>query len=158
MSGQLGYITPIERRSFNIQLMKTGDTSTLRLTTFLGQTVMKIKITPERSVLNAYNGEHYEADNPNVLIKQLTGLDIPLKELENWLLGLPNRTDHYVLNKNHMLSNVNSNMAKSPWSVTYRIYQNIHYQNGIIPLPYKLSLTHSTTKLNLIISKWKIEP
>ncbi|MCE0494457.1 lipoprotein insertase outer membrane protein LolB [Vibrio salinus] len=156
ITGQLGYITPTERRSLNIQLTKTGTTSHLRLSTFLGQTVMKMTITPELSTIDSYEGEHYENKNPDLLIEQLIGLQIPISELENWLLGLPNPTDNYTFNENHTLSTVTNN-AQEPWSVVYRRYQNVELNQDVIPLPYKLSLKHSATKLHLVISKWKIK-
>lgn len=157
LSGQLGYISPTEKRSLSMQLTKNGSHSELRLSTFLGQTVMKMTITPDHSTIDSYQGEHFEAKDPNVLIEQLTGLNIPVTELQNWLLGLPNPADSYTFNNNHTLSTITDNTAPTPWSVTYRTYQNIDFNGGIIPLPYKLSLLHSTTKLHLVISKWKIK-
>ncbi|MDC0611102.1 lipoprotein insertase outer membrane protein LolB [Vibrio sp.] len=157
LSGQLGYITPIERRSLNLQITKKNGISELRLSTFLGQTVMKMTITPQISQLDSYDGLHYEAKNPNVLIEQLTGLDIPIRELENWLIGLPNPTDEFTFNENHTLSTITNQAQKPVWDVEYRVYQNVEYQGGMVPLPYKLTLTHAKTKLHLVLSKWKIE-
>lgn len=157
ISGQLGYITPIEKRSLKIQLTKKDTTSELRLTTILGQTVMKLTITPDLSTIDTYQGEHFEATDPNLLIEQMTGLQIPIVELENWLLGLPNATDRYTFNENHTLSSITNDTKRPVWSVDYRSYQNIDYQGKTIPLPYRLQLKHSTTQLRLVISKWKLE-
>ncbi|MGC9491407.1 lipoprotein insertase outer membrane protein LolB, partial [Vibrio genomosp. F10] len=84
--GKLGYISPEQRQSLNFQWKHTPVLEQLRLTTFIGQTVLNLSITESGSVVNTYDNQTLSHQSADVLIEQLTGLTIPIEQLEDWLL------------------------------------------------------------------------
>ncbi|CAM3755559.1 Outer-membrane lipoprotein LolB precursor [Vibrio aerogenes CECT 7868] len=157
ISGKLGYISPKERRSFNFQWKKFSRQNQLRLTTFLGQTVLKIDIGENSARIETYEGEVYTDKSPEALIEKLTGLKIPLSPLSQWILGLPSKADHFTLNSGHTLETLDKTLGKEKWRVKYDDYTDINYRHNLLPLPSKLSLSQGQTKINLRISQWNIK-
>jgi outer membrane lipoprotein LolB len=156
--GKLGYITPGERRTFNFQWQRSDTNSQLRLTTFLGQTVLKIEVTPRAARAETYEGQTYQAATPEALLIGLTGLNIPLDALRDWILGLPTRADRYSLNAEHTLEHLTKILNGRTWEVSYQSYTEVTLGQHILPLPRQLSLKQSHTKINLRISKWTVTP
>ncbi|SHO55817.1 lipoprotein insertase outer membrane protein LolB [Vibrio quintilis] len=156
LSGKLGYISPEERRSFNFQWKRHASQNQLRLSTFLGQTVLKIDINKSLARVETYEGKIYTDKSPEALIEKLTGLNIPLSPLSAWILGLPAMADHFTLNSNHTLDTLNKELGKKQWLVKYDDYTDVDYRQTQLPLPSKLSLKQGQTKINLRISQWKV--
>ncbi|ASA55031.1 lipoprotein insertase outer membrane protein LolB [Vibrio gazogenes] len=156
ISGKLGYISPQERRSLNFQWKKSDHHSQLRLTTFLGQTVLKMDIDPQRAEAETYEGQHYTAQTPELLLHQLTGLDIPLSSLSQWILGRPALADTYALKPDNTLDNLEKKLANQQWRVQYKTYTAVTFKAQQLPLPERLSLQQGSTKINIHISQWKV--
>lgn len=158
ISGKLGYISPEERQSLNLYLRKREEKTELRLSSFMGQTVLKMTLSPRFAIIDTYDNQHIVTVTPQKTLFQLTGLHIPVEHLEQWLLGYPTENANFTLNDTNTLATLDSDINHATWQVKYQSYQTVKYQKGELPLPYKLSLKQAKTKLNLVISKWKIEP
>ncbi len=156
VTGKLGYISPEKRQSLNFYWKQSKDFSQLRLTTFLGQSVFKLTITPDGATIKTYDDKTYSAANANELVYRLTGLHLPVTTLSDWLLGLPADADNYTLNPENTLANLDKSIAAETWHVNYSHYQNSEFKKSLIPLPHGLKLTQSNVKLNLIISTWAL--
>ena len=158
LSGKMGYISPEQRESFNFQWQKKADSSQLRLTNFLGQTILNLTISAQGARVETYDDQVYTADNAEQLIWQLTGLDIPINLLQDWILGLPSQTDQYQLNSNNTLQSLDKTAGNRSWHVDYARYREYPWQSTALPLPDKLKLTQSQTAINLVVSKWTLTP
>ncbi|MDW6001554.1 lipoprotein insertase outer membrane protein LolB [Vibrio mangrovi] len=156
ITGKLGYISPKERRSLNFQWKKSDSYSQLRLTTFLGQTVLKMDIHPQQADAETYEGKHYSAPTPELLLHQLTGLDIPLSSLSQWILGRPALADDFSLKPDNTLDNLEKKLANQQWQVQYKAYTAITFGDNQLPLPDRLLLQQGHTKINIHISQWKV--
>ncbi|MDE1240078.1 lipoprotein insertase outer membrane protein LolB [Vibrio aestuarianus] len=158
VSGKLGYISPQQRQSLNFFWQKQQDSSQLRLSTFLGQTVLNLSITPQGATAETYDDQVLSAANADALVYQLTGLEIPIEQLQHWLLGLPNQADSYQLNDSNTLAFVDKTIAATPWHLDYQQYQFQQFADQTIPLPSKMKLKQANTSLNIVISKWILTP
>ncbi|MCW8334523.1 lipoprotein insertase outer membrane protein LolB [Vibrio paucivorans] len=154
--GKLGYISPLERQSLNFQWTHSQDRSQLRLTNFLGQTVLNLVITPQGAIVNTYDDQTFSDVSATQLVKRLTGLTIPVDQLQDWMLGMPTGSDSYELNVNNTLSTLNKTIANQDWQLEYLSYQDIDFNNSPLPLPQKMRLNQAETKINLVISKWTL--
>ncbi|MGC9460383.1 lipoprotein insertase outer membrane protein LolB [Vibrio genomosp. F10] len=152
--GKLGYISPEQRQSLNFQWKHTPVLEQLRLTTFIGQTVLNLSITESGSVVNTYDNQTLSHQSADVLIEQLTGLTIPIKQLEDWLLGNPTLADTYQLNDNNTLSTLQKTVGQQQWRLQFLSYQDVEYQGSVLPLPRKIRLIHQDTSINLVIANW----
>ncbi|MGC9401292.1 lipoprotein insertase outer membrane protein LolB [Vibrio genomosp. F10 str. 9ZC157] len=152
--GKLGYISPEQRQSLNFQWKHTPVLEQLRLTTFIGQTVLNLSITESGSVVNTYDNQTLSHRSADVLIEQLTGLMIPIEQLEDWLLGNPTLADTYQLNDNNTLSTLQKTVGQQQWRLQFLSYQDVEYQGSVLPLPRKIRLIHQDTSINLVIANW----
>ncbi|MFY2509348.1 lipoprotein insertase outer membrane protein LolB [Vibrio pectenicida] len=156
-NGKLGYISPQQRQSLNFQWKHSATFKQLRLTTFLGQTALNLKITPDGSSIETYQDETFTSNDAQSLIYRLTGLNLPIEQLNNWLLGSPKGADNYQLNGTNTLASLTKQVQGKLWQLEYLSYQDIQYQSHTIPLPHKLKLTQGDISINIIISNWNIE-
>lgn len=156
--GKLGYISPDQRQSLNFQWQKSAASSQLRLTNFLGQTVLNLTISDQGARVETYDDQIYRAPNAQLLVHQLTGLDIPVDLLQDWVLGLPSQADKYALNSNNTLATLDKHADDYHWHVNYASYREYPWQQSMLPLPDKLKLTQNQTSINLVISKWTLTP
>jgi outer membrane lipoprotein LolB len=156
ISGKLAYISPEQRQSLNFQWNKQPHTSQLRLTNFLGQTVLNMKVNENGAEVITYEDDVYRASTASELVRKLTRLNIPVEALQHWLLGQATETDSYTLTDKHTLATLRENLTDDSWNVNFISYQDIPDGNTVIPLPEKLTLKQGETSLKLIIANWAI--
>ncbi|ENM5813497.1 lipoprotein localization protein LolB [Vibrio mimicus] len=158
LTGKLGYIAPDQRQSFNFQWQKSPQQLSLRLSNFLGQTVLNLRVDEQGAQVDTYDDQIYRDQDAQSLIRNLIGLDIPIEQLEDWILGLPTQATHYELNEQNTLANLTKLASTAEWQVEYQRYQAIDWQNQVIPLPDKLKLQQNKTSIQLVISQWTLLP
>lgn len=156
LSGKLGYISPQQRQSMNFQWIKSPDKTDLRLTNFLGQTVLHLTVDSHGAKVETYDDKVFTDPNPEVLITRLTGLVLPLKSLQDWIVGLPSNADDYILNTNNTLASLVKTLGGQRWLVTYTDYGEYPKGKETLPLPTKLKLVQNQTKLHIVITKWTL--
>jgi len=153
LSGKLAIITPEERHSLNIYWAQTGNDLHITLTTFLGATVLDIKKTPIGTQIIDNNGERFFGEDSEALIKQLSGLVIPIDVLQQWIKGNPSDAS-YQLNKNNQVESLAGHDPKNAyWSINYQQYTRVH---GLY-LPQKLQLKRLDLRLKFAISEWQLK-
>lgn len=157
-NGKLGYIAPDQRQSLNFQWKHSSLTKQLRLTTFLGQTALNLKITPQGAMVETYDNGTYSSKDADTLIYQLTGLTIPVDQLSNWLLGDPTGADAYQLNDTNTVATLNKRIDGQIWQLEYIEYVDIQYSGVALPLPKKLKLKQNDISINIVITKWDLNP
>ncbi|EGR0261761.1 lipoprotein localization factor LolB [Vibrio cholerae] len=158
LTGKLGYIAPDQRQSFNFQWQKSPQKLSLRLSNFLGQTVLNLQVDEQGARVETYDDQIYRDQDAQSLIRNLTGLDIPVEQLEDWILGLPTQATHYELNEQNTLATLTKLASTAEWHVEYQRYQAIEWQHQPIPLPDKLKLQQNKTSIQLVISQWTLLP
>lgn len=157
VSGKLGYIAPDQRQSLNFHWSHSDQSSQLRLTTFLGQTVLNLEINPYLAKVRTHDGGIYTDVSADNLVYHLTGLSIPIEDLQDWLLGKPSNADKYLLNENNTLASLDKVVSRQPWQLDYARYMDIDLDQQPLPLPNSLKLTNQDIKLNILVSKWDIK-
>lgn len=156
-SGKLGFISPDERRSMNFYWQQNGSSSQLRLTSAFGQTLLKMVTDQQGTTIETYDDERYQSVDGEALLYQLTGLIIPLNQLDAWLVGSASYADHYTLLPTNTLASQSKKLGQREWQVNYSSYVDTDSSDGNkIPLPNSLQLIQDQIKINLRISNWKI--
>ncbi|CAM3116433.1 lipoprotein insertase outer membrane protein LolB [Vibrio neptunius] len=156
-SGKLGYISPQQRQSLNFHWKHSPEASQLRLTTFIGQTALNLKSTPIGASVETYEDQTYTSHDAQSLIYRLTGLTLPVEQLNNWFLGSPIDADTYRLNDTNTLASLTKQVNGQIWQLDYLNYQDIQYQGSVLPLPQKLKLKQGDISINIVISKWNLD-
>ncbi|TMX34109.1 lipoprotein insertase outer membrane protein LolB [Vibrio sp. Hep-1b-8] len=155
-TGKLGYISPEQRQSLNFQWSYSADLTQLRLTTFLGQTALNLKATPQGATVETYDDQRYSAPTSQALIQRLTGLNIPVEQLNDWMLGRPTQADDYRLSETNTLARLTKQVGLQTWQLDYLTYQDVQYGGTALPLPKKIKLTQGNISINLFISNWNL--
>ncbi|WED22507.1 lipoprotein insertase outer membrane protein LolB [Vibrio sp. JC009] len=152
-TGKLGYKSPEIKQSLNFIWTHSKDKSQLRLTTFLGQTVLNLEINQKEAKVTDRDGNIFTDSNATHLVYRLTGLVIPVNYMQDWIKGLPTDADSFQLNtETNTLSSLAKQLGTQDWQLNYVSYQTVDR----IPLPYSMNLEHSDTSLKIVVSKWKI--
>lgn len=157
-SGKLGYVSPEQRQSLNFHWQYTPETLKLRLTTFLGQTVLNLHADSESASVKTHSDEIYYAKSAQALIMQLTGLAIPVEQLNDWMLGKPTNADHYELNTTNTLASLTKHVDGQTWQLNFSAYQDVSLGGVALPLPRSMKLIQGDTSINIVITKWTLEP
>ncbi|QLG88906.1 outer membrane lipoprotein LolB [Chitinibacter bivalviorum] len=90
------------------------------------------------AVLN--RGEQLDqADDPEQLLQQLTGLTLPVSGMRWWLRGLPSPNEPFAREGEVLLQN--------GWRITPSDYRNT-------PLPYRIELLRDDLKVRILINEW----
>ncbi|WP_428771837.1 lipoprotein insertase outer membrane protein LolB [Vibrio sp.] len=156
--GKLGYISPEERQSLNFQWSHSTQGSQLRLTNFLGQTVLQLHYSPLGARIETYDDQQFQGRSADQLVYQLTGLTIPVEQLHFWLLGLPDQADQFQLTPANTLASIDKQLGPQNWHLQYLRYQDYTLAGQPLPLPQKLKLSQAETSINIVISKWTLTP
>lgn len=166
-TGKLAYISPEERQSLNFLWKHSPNFSQLRLTTFLGQTALNLTINEYGAKVVTYDDQVFTYRSASKLVKQLTGLTIPVDHLPQWLLGNPDEADTYLLNANNTVEALSKQIDGKAWQLIFDRYrdvtlsQDIDSQNDtvdkVLPLPTRLSFKQDENKINIVVSKWTLD-
>ncbi|KII80510.1 lipoprotein insertase outer membrane protein LolB [Vibrio renipiscarius] len=155
--GKLGYISPEQRESLNFQWQHNADSNQLRLSTFLGQTVLNMQSHQGSAKVETYDDQVLTDVSADRLITRLTGLTIPVEQLNDWLLGKPTHADDYTLNENQTLASLTKTIQGQTWQLEYLSYQDVTFLGSLLPVPHKLKLKQDNISINLVISKWTLK-
>lgn len=167
-TGKLAYISPEQRQSLNFIWKHSPQQSQLRLTTFLGQTALNLTIDTQGAKVVTYDDKVFTHQDASVLVKQLTGLSIPVQHMPQWLLGNPEQADSYILNDDtNTLASLSKVVGHQFWQLDYTSYRNIELTSSTssndktnsplkLPLPAKLTFKQDQTRINIVISKWTL--
>lgn len=151
LSGKLAVITPDERNSVNIHWQQSAQDFHIRLTTFLGMSVLEIQKSQHQTTVIDADGKHYISDDAEQLVEKLSGMEIPIRQLQQWIKGNPS-TASYQLGDNRQVSHLlGGDHQNGFWSIDYSDYRTINTIN----LPHKLQLSRDDLRLKFAISKWK---
>ncbi|WP_017026151.1 lipoprotein insertase outer membrane protein LolB [Vibrio rumoiensis] len=155
VSGKIGYKDPENRQSLNFILKHASQYDELKLLSFLGQTVLTVQMTPSGAMITTSDGQVRTAKQANDLIKELTGLSIPVSQLPDWIKGLPTEADNVAYNQSHTVESLEKNIDNRQWKLTYVSYQSTSVSSdSTLPLPNQLFLEQDATQIKILISKW----
>ncbi|MDV5172488.1 lipoprotein insertase outer membrane protein LolB [Photobacterium rosenbergii] len=149
--GKLGYKGQ-QRFGANLIWDTTANSDHLLLTNFLGSTLLKLDATPSRVTLVDNNGKTHQGTNASALVSSLTGINLPVEQMRDWLIGLPTAADTYQLNNENRVGYLAKRVDDKLWQLDYN-----EYDYSVSPaLPKRMVLSSAGTSITLIIHQWTI--
>ncbi|MBH2884156.1 lipoprotein insertase outer membrane protein LolB [Serratia ureilytica] len=125
----------------------------LLLTNPLGSTEMDLNVQKNVVQLTDNQGKRYVSDNPEEMIRKLTGMAIPLNNLRQWMLGLPGEASDFALDDQYRLSKLTYQQGGQTWKVDYQ-----GYSNEVQPtLPNRLELLQGDQRIKLKMDNWTLK-
>lgn len=122
----------------------------LRLIAPLGQGSYELTGNDRTVTLRTADNRVVYADNPEMLLQQNLGWQLPVSGLAYWIRGLPEpglATDRLLLDNNGRARDI----SQAGWRVTYSDYM---ISKGY-ELPEKLTMQHEKLRIRLVIQDWE---
>lgn len=149
--GAFAYISAKQTLYANFNWRQTAtDNYRLLLINPLGNIELQLDVVKQQAQLTNRRGERFTGPDAQQLISQLAGMDIPLNDLRQWLLGLPGGASAVQLNPQQRLYRAQYRHHGQPWQVTIDAYS----EKQMPPLPAKIELNTDNTRIKLRIDNW----
>lgn len=151
--GKIAFIDKVEKQSANFYWQHNADTSSLKLTTFLGVNVLTLTSEKGMHVLKA-NGKTYQDTSLEALLTQVAGITLPMQSLVHWLKGIKAQPQDEVLysSTTQLPKQMNAWVNEQYWQITYGNYDIVKQYR----LANKLTIKHRDLTIKMLINSWDI--
>ncbi|WP_159064878.1 lipoprotein insertase outer membrane protein LolB [Thaumasiovibrio subtropicus] len=151
--GRLAYKGEDQRVSATLYWAQSPEQTEIKLINFLGKTLLSVNKNANRTLVTDLDGNQHIGHDINHMTYYLTGLRIPVEELQDWMIGLPTGADSYQLNEQQRLASLQVSTQGQEWEMRVDSY---HYDLDPA-LPQKLTLRNETQRITVIINQWDFE-
>lgn len=122
----------------------------LTFTRFI-KTVLEVKQTDQAATLIDNEGKQYQADNAQQLIYDITGWRLPMKQMRQWIKGIP-KNSQYELNQDGYVSQFTSILPQGTWDISITDYMQVQQYM----LPKAITMTSQDIKLKVLVYEWHL--
>ncbi|MDW8847404.1 lipoprotein insertase outer membrane protein LolB [Erwinia sp. MMLR14_017] len=152
--GAFAYLSDSQKVYARFNWQQTApDRYRLILTNPLGSTELQLDAQGSVVQLVDNKGKRYTSNDAEKMISQLTGMDIPLNSLRQWMVGLPGDSTDYALDDQYRLRSVNYSRDGQQWQVTYQGYDSKQTPT----LPSNLELKQGNQRIKLKMDSWIVK-
>lgn len=152
--GSFAYLTDKQKVYARFNWQQTApDRYRLILTNPLGSTELQLDAQGSVAQLVDNKGKRYSSNDAGKMISQLTGMDIPLNSLRQWMMGLPGDSSDFQLDDQYRLRTVNYSRDGEQWTVTYQGYDS----KQTPALPSNLELKQGNQRIKLKMDSWTVK-
>ena len=149
LAGVLAIRTPHEAGSLHWQWLQKGPHRyTMTLQGPLGTGAVRLEGCPHKIMLQKADGKKIFAANPDQLLLQETGWQLPVSGFYYWVRSLP--VPGLTAQKTNDAQNRLRQLKQAGWTIQYLHYVNV---NGL-DLPDSMSLTTPSVSLKVAVSRW----
>jgi outer membrane lipoprotein LolB len=136
--------------SGNIRWIKSGNNTEITLVSPLGQIVAQIDSGLGGVTLTLADQRKFWAEDGETLTQQVLGYTVPVRGLNDWVLGLPASgvAAEQVLRSDGLLER----LRQSGWAIQYIDYTT----TGGLELPRRIVLTRDDLEIRLVIDQWTL--
>lgn len=151
--GRIAIRTENQGGTVNLDWKQTGDFSRITLSAPLNQGVVELKGQPHLMMITDSSGNQEITQDPQATIAKLTGWQIPLAALPDWIRGIPHQPKvTFNLNAQGLLQTLHD----SGWTIEYEQY--MPPAAAPIALPKKINVSKDNVTLKLIVDSWSVPP
>jgi outer membrane lipoprotein LolB len=152
--GAFAYLSDKQKVYARFNWQQTApDRYRLLLTNPLGSTELQLDAQGSVVQLVDNKGKRYVSDDAEKMISQLTGMDIPLANLRQWMVGLPGDATDYSLNDKYQLRSANYSRNGQQWQMSIQGYDS----SVTPPLPANLELREGDQRIKLRMDNWTVQ-
>lgn len=151
MNGRISINDHGERHSAGLHWSHSTKSDEILLLTPLGQTAARVYRDDGHATLDD-GDKHYQADDTEALMKQVLGWYLPLGELHQWVLGLPDKGSPAQIERDS--DGRISVLRQDGWEVRFLRYADSRPDS----LPTRLQLSHEDLSVQLLIDEWDWNP
>ncbi|MEI2264843.1 lipoprotein insertase outer membrane protein LolB [Erwinia sp. CGal63] len=152
--GAFAYLSDRQKVYARFNWQQTApDRYRLLLTNPLGSTELQLDAQGSVVQLVDNKGKRYTSNDAEKMISQLTGMDIPLNNLRQWMMGLPGESTDYSLDDQYRLREANYSRDGQQWKVTYQAYDSKQQP----ALPANMELREGDQRIKLKMDGWTVK-
>lgn len=149
--GRIAIRTANEGGTVNLNWYQTGETAKIVLNAPLNQGTVELVGRPDMMVITDSSGRSQLTTNPQASIEQLTGWNIPITALPDWIRGLPhNKQAKIQLNANGWLQT----LSDDGWLIDYESYMPVPGHD--LEMPKKITVSRNDIRLRLVVESWQL--
>lgn len=153
IKGRLAFKSDQDKFSANLNWHQQQHDFSIRLSSLLGTTLMRLTATSGLVTLEADDKEYQDTDATRLLFN-VSGLLIPIDNLKQWVKGLDSQAKHSLRNANGTLAQLTAYSTSAlSWQVNYADYRTV----GEHVLPHLLTLKHQDILIKMKINQWELE-
>jgi outer membrane lipoprotein LolB len=150
LNGRMAFKSDLERVSAYMNWQQNEQQYLLKLNTFVGTSIFTIQGSEQSATLRK-GEESYFHPNPDEIIRDITGWDIPLLQLQYWVKGHVRDAEVIAqFDEQGFLSSLVH--KKTQWQVEYDDYQNV----GTITLPHTIEVSKDDKLIKIRVKKWQL--
>lgn len=151
LRGKLAIITAQERKSANMSWQQQGDNITMVLSSVVGTTIAKLFYDGKMATLIA-DDKTWQDPSPAALIFQITGWDVPVEDLSDWMKGQVESKLVSEYFENGLVKEIVTicELCVS-WKIRYNSYGEFSFEQNVYTLPTSMRLEDRQTKTTLIL-------
>ncbi|WP_223669402.1 lipoprotein insertase outer membrane protein LolB [Kangiella shandongensis] len=161
LKGRIGITHPEDSFSSNfLWQQRQQDNFTFRMYGAFGQTYLILKVGPNLSTLDTGDDEHYQGVDARNLLYGVSGWDIPVSLMQDWIKGLPTG-----INKSNLLINADGTLQQIKYldyTVDFIRYDEAEWERDnktiTLKMPDKIKIVQGQNKIILSVRSWDIEP
>lgn len=152
MTGRVAVNANGEGWTAGLRWRQSGEEFQIALYDTLGRTLARLDGVPGSVTLRSREGDSW-APEPEQLLREQLGWDLPLRGLRHWVLGLP-RPDTAVAGLDLDREGRPERLAQDDWEVVYPQYETANSQS----LPGRVELSREGLRIKLAVERWQLEP
>lgn len=150
INGRLAFRSDEKRVSAYLNWQQQQKHYRVSLNSFVGTSLLKIEGDEKSVTLTQGQDEYYHYD-PNTLLYDITGWDIPLLQLQHWVKGYVNDEQvNAIYDELGFLTELHHN--QSHWHVTYSDYKLVKS----LTLPHLIEISKDDKLIKIKIKQWQL--
>lgn len=149
-SGRLLLDLPAESWAGQLSWRSRADGQVIDLSGAMGRGGGRLLLGQETAVLITRDGERYEAEDPDTLLAQVAGRNLPVRGLEYWVRGLPRPGAGYDPRAD--ARGGPAGLIQDGWEIGYGPFEDA----GGIAMPMSVELRRGEIFLRLSIQRWQL--
>ncbi len=149
-SGRAAINNGVESWQVNLLWLQQGEDFQIRLSGPFGAGQVQLTGNNQQVELRTSDNERFYSQDIDSLLRERTGVKMPVSELRYWLVGLPSPAgkDAASIDKHGRLSL----LQQGDWRVRYKRYVAV---NGLV-LPGKIFADKKDLDVRVVIDEWKL--
>lgn len=151
LNGRIAIINGDESWQLNMKWQRHGDKYILDLSGPFGAGHAQLTGSGNNVLLVDSDNNHFYAESPDRLLREVTGLKIPVKSLLYWIAGIPDwniKTDKQSIDAYGRLADLEQNN----WRVRFKQYINVQKHE----LPQKIFIDGFNLKVKIFVDEWDL--
>lgn len=150
--GRIAIRTDSEGGTVNFNWQQIAHQAHIILNAPLNQGTVELIGSPDDMLIIDSTGHRQRTSHPESSIKELTGWNIPIKALPDWIRGLPHDPSALIrLNSKGWLHT----MKDDGWVIKYESYRPV--PGYAVNMPRKISVSRSGVHLRLVVESWQMK-